>query len=350
MNHLRLPLIVLLLAATATGSISAPADARKAFEKSSVAPAEDNMKEGLVHMRKGNYEAAADSFQQAIYFSRANYNPDAWKLLGLAHKAMRNNAKAIEALTTHLKQTTEKSPDAHLDLAEIYINMKDLDTARKHIDKAYQEQTLAAGTYRQKYMFGLMHEKIDDAQGKAGGSAIGFYNGAINEKPTFTPAWLGKGRVQVKAEDYNNALKTYREILDKGPLLRNVNFEELYYNMGQCMYKRGDHQGALDRWRMALEANPESYDAHLALATMFDEERHYSSAVKEYEATLRILPPDNPERQKIMRRMQWLALQTKQVEAPAEVRPSPSMRQEFDQVDKQKEELDKGPIPKDSGF
>lgn len=342
--------LVLCLVPLSLGSLSsyAPAEARGKFDKATAEPVEAHMKEGLLHIRERNYEAAIDSFQQAIYFSRNTYNPEAHKLLGLCFKATRQYGKAIETLKTQLTQTTKPEPDVHIDLAEIYLDIGDTDKALDEINKAYQEQG-PNGTWRQKFAMGEMHEKL-----KNYGQALDFYESALDEKAFYTDAAMGMGRTNVLLKRDNKAIETYRQILDKGPLYRNVNLEELYYNMGTCLYRRGDHQGALDHWRLALERNPDSFDTHLALGKMLDEEKHYSSAAKEYEAALRTVPKTNNTgiKDTIMKRLQYIEAQMAPKEAAPVVKPSPQMRQEYEDSINQKNDINNAlpPPSKDSGF
>lgn len=326
-------------------AVSKPAEARNKFDKGTVDPADQNFKDGMRLIRERNYESAIDSMLQAIYFSRNHYNPEAHKMLGLCYKATRQYPKSIQSFLDHLKQTTEPAPDAKIDLAECYLEVGDIEKARNMIDDAFRDAGSTKGAYRQRYAQGELHEKLGDL-----GQAISFYDNALDEKPTYTDAWMAKARCEVKIENYNDALKDYRAILEKSLLLKGINYDEMYYNMGTCLYKRGDHQGALDHWRLALEANPDSHDAHLALASMLDEERHISSAIKEYQAALRTMPKASPNKVKIEKRLLWLEQKMAPKDAPAEIKPTPSMRREFEEQSRPREKVDNTPVPKDSGF
>lgn len=335
---------MVLCASALTGT---PSEARQKAEKGTVDPAETNFKQGMELIRNGNYEGAIDSFLQVIYFSRNRYNPNAYKMLGLCYKATRNYPKAIQALLDHLNQTTEPSPDARIDLAECYIEIGEINKARDEIQRSFSDNPINKGTWRQRYAQGELQERLGEV-----GQAISFYSNAIEEKPLYTDAWMGRARCYVKSEQYNDALRDYRSMLEKSLVMRNINLVELYYNMGTCFYKRGDHQGALDHWRLCLEQNPEFYDAHLALARMLDEEKHMSSAVKEYQAALASFPKNGTteNRQTIEKRLMWLEHQLTPKDTPTEIKPSPSMRREFDETERRRVPMDQAPMPKESGF
>ncbi|MBY0358086.1 MAG: tetratricopeptide repeat protein [Candidatus Obscuribacterales bacterium] len=313
MTKLRLPLLV---------ALSVFISIQAAFcrqDKATVEPSEIHMKEGLKKIKAHDYEGASDDFLQSVYFSRNHYNPQAYLYLGLCHKATRNYSKAIEAFLNHLKQVTEPAPNARVDLAECYMNIGDFDKAKIQVDQARAEADYT--DKRPIYAMGELYEKMGET-----GMALDSYCVALGDQPwTYTDAYMGKARCEIKLNNFNNAIKDYRAIIDQ--CLKNVNWVELYYNLGQCYYKRGDHQGAIDHWHYALKHDPDNFDCHSALAFIFDEEKHYSSAIKEYEDALRCAPK-NYNTDKLNRRLIFLQAKLKGDETQKQVRPSPYMRQQ----------------------
>lgn len=321
----------LIIAALSPPAVSARGD------KATVEPSELNMRAGLTNMRNRDYEAAADNFLQSVYFSRNHYNPQAYLYYGLCLKAQRKYSKAIEAFKEHLKQTTENAANARVDLAECYMEINEMDQAREQIDKARGEADY--NDKRPIYAMGEMSEKLGDL-----GPALESYLAALDQKPwKYTEAWLGAARIYVKLGQYNRAITEYKAIIDS--TLKNVNWTEVYYNYGNCLYKRGDHQGAIDRWLYAIKGDPDAFDCHVALASIFDEEKHLSSAIKEYESAVRCAPKSY-DLTKINQRMLYLQSKLQQQEARKEVKPSPYMRQQEEQ---QNAPPSKKP-PVDSGF
>lgn len=340
--------ITLLLSVCGSALTPQPADARKKFDKATVDPAIENFDQGMKLVRERNYEGAIDSFLQAVYFSRNHYNPNAYKMLGLCYKATRNYPKAIQAFLDHLSQVTEPAADARIDLAECYIELGEFEKAREQINFSFRDQPFSQGTWRQRYAQGELAERMGDL-----GDAIGFYDSAIDEKKLYTEAHMGKARCYVKLNRFVEALQIYRTVLEKNMVMKNIPWEELYYEMGTCLYKRGDHQGALDHWRLALEQNPDSFDAHLALASMLDEEKHISSAIKEYQAALRTMPKSTPpaNKTKIEKRLLWLEQKLTPRDASPEIKPTPTMRREFDEATRERERQQQAPAPHgDPGF
>lgn len=314
----------------------------KRNDKATVEPSELNMKEGLIKMKMGDYEGAEDNFLQAVYFSRNHYNPQAYLMLGLSRKATRKYAKAIEAFKEHLKQVTEPSPNGRIDLAECYMEVGKMEEAKAEVEKAASEADWK--DKRPMYAMGKLCERLGEV-----GLAKGHYYQALGDRPwTYTEAWMGLARCYVKMKDYNEALKEYRAIISSA--VKRVDWVELYYNMGQCLYQRGDHQGAIDHWLYALKENPDSFECHLALGSIFDEEKHISSAVKSYENAIRCAPKGY-DTNKIDQRLLFLQSKLQQKEAAKPVRPSPFMRQEQqDAQNAMEKQAQQSKIPAESGF
>jgi len=142
LRRIRLITLSLLLSAgsgAAFVGFAPDCQARSKFEKATVDPAEDNFRQGMELIRASNWEAAVDSFQQAIYFSRNHYNPNAYKMLGLCYKATRQYPKAITALLEHLKQVQEPAADARIDLAECYIEVGEIEKAKEEVSRSFQD-------------------------------------------------------------------------------------------------------------------------------------------------------------------------------------------------------------------
>jgi tetratricopeptide (TPR) repeat protein len=332
----------LLLCATASSN----SVQGKRNDKATVEPTELHLKDGYRLMKLGDYEGASDEFLQACYFARNKYCPEGWLQLGICYKEMKNYAKAIEALTNHLSQTTEPAADAHCDLAECYVETSQFDKAEDEIRKARIDAYQGPGTSRPFYALGELQEKMGKYP-----SAWDAYNMALGAKPwKYTDAWMARARCEIKMKPprYNEALKDYREIIDAGP--KGINWVELYYNMAMCLYKRGDHQGAIDHLLEALKANPDHFDSHLALAHIFDEEKHVTSAVNQYEHAIRTAAKDyNTET--INKRLIFLQGQLGEQEKEKVVKPSPYMRQEMEQQQQAQQGQSSAQHPKgDSGF
>ncbi len=321
--------------------VASPDAIAKRKDTATVEPTVEHMREGQRLLKLGDVEAAADEFQQSCYFARNKYNPEGWLALGRCYMQLKNWAKAIDALSTHLAQTTEGAPDANCDIAECYIETGQFDKADKHITQARIE-----ADYKNKrpyYTMGVLQERLGRY-----GEAIGSYTTALGETPwTFTKAWMGRARCyrHMKPPDYKQALSDYKGMINA--LLKDIDWVECYYGMAECFYKRGDHQSAIDHLLEALKINPDHFESHLALAHIFDEEKHVTSAVNQYQQAIRTAPKTfNAD--PINKRIVYLQGELAGTQQQREVKSSPYMRQQ-QQGQPQEEEKNSLP-PGESGF
>lgn len=302
-------------------------------DKATADPAKNSIKLGETAMYKKDYDTAIDQFKQAIYFARNQYNPLAWKYLGMAYKAQREYPKAIEAFNTHLKQVTAPSIAARCDLADCYVNMGDYAQARKEIQKANVESQGDTDAIVSAQMAKLA-EKMGEYE-----KALDYFDIAIKRDPHLTMALMGRARMEVRIgitknrdQMMNNGLKHYLEIIDNRHENFGIDYEEAYYNMAQVFYKKGDHQNCIDHLHYALKDTPNSFQCHLALGKVFDDEKHFASAVKEYEKAI-ANAPRGTDVEKIKTRILFLQQKASggEQQAVPSIKPSPLMRQQVNQ-------------------
>jgi tetratricopeptide (TPR) repeat protein len=329
--------------------------AAAANDKATVDPAKSAIKQGETAMYKHDYAGAIDKFKQAIYFSRNQYNPTGWKYLAMAYKAERDYPKAIEAFNKHLSQVTEPSVAARCDLADCFIQMKDYEKARREIQKANVESQGVTDA-----MVICAFAKLDEKMEKWE-TAHKRFEISIKRDKHLTEALMGRARMEVRlgmkyypqGQWLNKAFKHYLELIDNRHKLHGVNFEEVYYNMAQIYYKKGDHQNAIDHLHYILKDFPNSFTSHIALGKIFDDEKHYSSAIKQYELAIPNAP-HGTDVEKIKARILYLQQLSKGGGAPAAVNPSPLMRQQLKQPQPQgslDNSYEKAPLsPTGSGF
>ena len=338
--------LILLLQFSFQGILPCAEAKSKAKDSATVEPTVLHMKEGERMVKLGDYEAAADEFLQSCYFARNKYNPPAWLALGRCYMQLKNWPKAIDALTNHLSQTTEKAPDANCDIAECYIEIGQYEKADRHITQARIEADYK--NHRPYCTMGKLQEKMGRY-----GEALSSYTTALADRPwTYTEAWLGRARCyrKMKPPDYNESLADYKGMISQGTILhKNPEWVEVYYGMAECYYRRGDHQSAIDHLLEALKLDPDHFESHIALGHIFDEEKHVTSAVNQYEHAIRTAPKGF-DTEALNKRIVLLQGELKAKGQDKEMRPSPVMRQQQQEAEDQQPRQEKPRAPGDSGF
>jgi tetratricopeptide (TPR) repeat protein len=144
----------------------------------------------------------------------------------------------------------------------------------------------------------LMHEFPKDHRGLIGVTeglaAQGHMNDAIKEvdaaiqaEPDLVDLRLFKANFEVRAEQYDQAIKIFQDLLDKTP--KNA---DLLYKIGETYRRKGDVNTAIEKFRLASQAAPNTAAPLLELALLMDGNGHSDQAQPIYEQILKI-QPDN---------------------------------------------------------
>ncbi|PWT94328.1 MAG: hypothetical protein C5B53_13385 [Candidatus Melainabacteria bacterium] len=316
--------------------------------KNTVSPSEENYEIATSKYKAGDLEGAIDAFLQAIYFSRNYYNPNAYYWLGVCYKERKQDPKAIEAFKKNCQQAIGEVPETHLHLAEIYLR-------NDRLNESEQEALTALTQFhgkgaRARNVLGMINGKRGDYEG-----AELQFQMALGDAPwRYTEAWMNLAENYMKQKAWAPALKQFNDMLTTNVELKGLDREKVLLDMGLCLLAKGDHQGAIDYWHECLNYNQGNAAAHLQLAMIFDLEEHFSSALKEYREFLRF-SDDKAAIARINNRVTAL----EQKITPAEIepqapKPSPYMRQQLEEQDKQeskeKESLTAPTANKESGF
>ena len=137
---------------------------------------------------------------------------------------------------------------------------------------------------------------------------------------------------KMKSKKFADAIKEFMAIEKSMLLLKGLKKDRLYQDVGICRMAIGDHQGAVDNWRNALEANEENSEVWLQMGLLLDSEKHYSAAAKHYRQFLRYMAEGDPRAQSLRDRVTAIEQATKPNEAlPLKVAPSQYMRNELNE-------------------
>ena len=91
----------------------------------------------------------------------------------------------------------------------------------------------------------------------------------------------------IKMDNLEEALKTFREILDLKP-----DYSEVRFKTGYIYEARKKHADAAAEYEKVLQANPKSSGIHSMLGNVYRELKDYSKAVEYYEKAVKINPSE----------------------------------------------------------
>jgi tetratricopeptide (TPR) repeat protein len=306
-------------------------------------PAKQNFEVGKRALKAKDYDTAIDAFLQSLYFARNNYNPEALFFLGLCYKAKHQDEKAIDCFKKHLTETTERSVDAHMELAELYMRNDNEAECSKELVEASRE--CREPNPRIPYINAVLLERSGD---KYLFDAQQLYLTALGDKPwTYTDAWVGLAENNMKQKLWRSALHNLSDIIKDQGRLQELDLERVYLDSGHCWLQVGNHQAAMDSWKKACALNPDSALGHVNLGRLFDMEQHVSSAITEYRNYLRVAPKA-ADAQQVKDRLAWLEQQIR----PAEDEPLPAgtPTRASQLEDEQEKQRTKQLMEKGSGF
>jgi tetratricopeptide (TPR) repeat protein len=306
-----------------------PASAKVASKgKNTVEPSQENFEEGCKRYKDKDMDGAIDSFLQSIYFSRNNYNPQAYYWLGVCYKLKKEDGKAIDAFKHSIDQSMGNAEDAYCDLGEVYMRNNRDQEAEDAFKNAMGQSKFGRRAHNDYGLIMLKHGDLVAAQTH--------FLDALGDAPwTYTEAWMNLATATMVAKNWGGAVQQFNAILAAQNRLKDVDLQTIYLRIGYCLLQVGNHQGAIDNWHMCLNYNPDNAEAHFELAKLLDREKHFSSAIKEYMEYVRCA--DEPARvQKVKDRITMLQqyMAAKQVEP----QPQPQKQQDDQELQKQADE------------
>ncbi len=310
--------------------------------KGHVLPSDAQFDIGMSKYKSRDYDGAVDAFKQSVYFARNEYMPAAWYWLGCTYMVKHEDTKAIEAFKKHFEQTPGPSWEAHIHLGHIYLRNNRLAEAEDEARCAlsdYQGQCPKAYN-----LYGLVEKARNNYDG-----AVGWFLQALGDAPwSYTEAWMNYADMLMWAKKWPAAINQFTKMLNSEKTLKGLDEETLFTSRGKCLLALGDHQSALEDFHRTLSMNKDNSEAHLNLAMMFDQERHISSAIKEYKEFCRTC--NEPKRTSaVMQRIAMLEQLLRPAQAAPEApQPSPYMRGQ--EQKQQKEEEQQQLAPHESGF
>jgi TolA-binding protein len=180
-------------------------------------------------------------------------------------------------------------------LVEVYLTTKNYESALQSINKIKQpsNKILAA---KQDILFQLgtqafANSNLDEAKNLFT-SAISMGNYDSNAK---SDAYFWRGECDYKLGNYQNAIDDYRSYLNTTTQSGTDMFALAQYNLGYSYFKQKDYSEALNRFRRYTDLNPEGQttalaDAYNRIGDCLYQSRQYSAAEENYNRAARISP------------------------------------------------------------
>lgn len=226
------------------------------------------------YLRRGELNPSLAYLKQARYF-----HPEAASVylkMGELYLIGKNNRKSLQQADLAIKYDMYNAQAYFLK----GFNFLELGDTLKAIS-SFQTTVEQDPEHFEAYMqLGLLNSIKKDSL------AIDYFENALEVKPHDKEAMYGIAMFQQENEMYNEALKTYHEILKHHP-----NFREAHYNLGYVhMYYLQLYRQASLHFSDAIEVDPNYYQAYYNRGYCFELLGDINNAIKDYQKSLSIQP------------------------------------------------------------
>lgn len=225
-----------------------------------------------------------------------------------------NKTKNAKATLEKCIAMDDKNIDAVLKLAELYFYLKKYDQSIENINKALRIDQYNAKAY---FMKGMNFKELKDTAkaissmqtaveqdkeyynaymqlgilyaAKKNNLAVLYYKNAIKIWPGSEEAWYALGKYYQDIGDWNNALGTYKA------LLQVAQNKFAHYNMA-VIYLIGlkNNDLAIQHFTDAINIDPKYLDAYYARGTTYQEMKDVKKAASDFQSCLSINPQYEP--------------------------------------------------------
>jgi tetratricopeptide (TPR) repeat protein len=166
-------------------------------------------------------------------------------------------------------------------MAIVHMEMRKYDRAQGDLQKAIGVNPSSAG-YHEK--LGTVQMELQDWQ-----AARQALSKAVEIEPGLFKAYYKLAQVDERLDDQQSALKHYSDAISKGP-----RFLEAYSALGRLYadlgYLEQSVQVLTEALKVALKGTDEEAQVHHLLGTVYQQQRKYDDAIREFRAALDVVP------------------------------------------------------------
>ncbi|REJ80973.1 MAG: hypothetical protein DWQ44_05100 [Bacteroidetes bacterium] len=185
-------------------------------------------------------------------------------------EARRNVEQANSIIDGVIASASQKNPLAYIESADAYIHFKnkDLDKARKLLDKALG---IDPKNVEANLLYGDVYTELNN-----GTLAAEFYNKALDLNRNSVRAIVSKGKLYKRSTNYEGASAEFQNAIEIDP-----GYAPAYRELGETEFKMGKLSKAKENYRKYLELSKNNCAARIRYASFLYLSKDYSGALSE---------------------------------------------------------------------
>lgn len=186
------------------------------------------------------------------------------------------NRAAIERFTK-LVNANAKSPGAYIKRGNVWLNLKEVESAIQDFSEAIQLDPKASLAYNNRGAAWFAKGEHD--------KAIEDYSEAIRLEPKEKLAYFNLGNVWLEKGDYPKAIENYNEAIKLDPKMSTA-----YCNRGIAWHRKGDYDQGFKDYDQAIQLEPKLSLAHLNRGYAWFDKLQYKKAIEDFNESVRLDP------------------------------------------------------------
>lgn len=181
-------------------------------------------------------------------------NPDAFMILGMAQKKLKQWEKALKAIEK-AKDLAPKSPDGWATLADVLFEAKEFQAARTTLDNGLKAVGEHPALLEKATACAMM---LDDPEG-----ACAYVERELKVVPQHEQGWLNLAHLSLLTENLDRSESAAKELLK-----RNPKSWEAWFHLGNLYDAVPDEAKAEDAYRKAIAIKGDEWKVLMNLATL----------------------------------------------------------------------------------
>ncbi len=207
--------------------------------------------------------------------SQDSTNPDLYNLRAKYHIRNKNINKAFSDINQAI-QLDNKNPTYFITLSDIYLAMSNSVKCESSLKKAYQLDKENINALLKLGELNFILKKYEDA--------INYLNKAIKKEKNNPTPYLIKGYAYLEGGDTSRAIENFRISIDK-----DQNTYDAHVQLG-IIFSRKEDPIAVDYFNNALNINPQSIEALYGLAIYYQNIYNAEKAIENYQKIIDVNP------------------------------------------------------------